>query len=506
MRFDASLHQRLEQRMILAPRMIQAMEILQLPLMALQERIDQELIANPVLELRNEGDEPAPAEADEAEESPTAAVAETERDLVVREEGEAEEFERLSHLVDRWENYFDEDADSRRRSRAAAGDADPKAEAMQNAPDAGQTLQEHMLGLWHLEGHEPRLAALGELVIRNLDDSGYLRVPLEELAAEAEPPAASEAMAAALAEVQGVGPAGVGARTLEECLLLQLQAHPVFGGGQGQLPDDALEVRIIRGHLRDIEANRYPQMAKALGVDIEEVKQAVDRIRRLNPRPGSVISPERTPTIIPDVRIVWDEEAGQWRVTVERGGTPELYISRAYRMLVKQDGLDSKTRRFVANNIRSARWLMEAIEQRRDTLRRVAESIVKFQRPFFDEGPEHLQPLKMQEVADDVHLHVATISRAVSDKYADTPWSIWPMRDFFIGGTTTTGGGADVSWDQVRARLKAMVEAEDKSDPLSDEELVERLRAEGIGKLARRTVAKYREELGIPSSRKRKQF
>jgi RNA polymerase sigma-54 factor len=507
MRFDASLQQRLEQRMILAPRMIQAMEILQLPLMALQERIDEELIANPVLEIRADGEEAPPeaGETNEGDDQATATLAEPERELIVREDEKAEDFERLSNLVDRWEGFFEEDSDSFRRSRAPAGDVDPKAEAMQNAPDVGVTLQEHMLGLWHLEGLDSRATTLGELVIRNLDDSGYLRVPLEELATEAEPPVTVEEMAEVLEEVQLIGPAGVGARNLEECLMLQLQGGSA-GNADGRLPEDSIEVRIIRNHLHDIEANRYPQMAKALGATMEEIKEAVDRIRRLNPRPGSVISPRSTPTIIPDVRIEWDEETRQYRITILKGGTPELYISRAYRRLVKQRDLDDKTRQFVANNIRSARWLMEAIEQRRDTLRRVSESIVKFQRPFFDDGPEHLQPLKMQQVADDVHLHVGTISRAVADKYADTPHGTWALRDFFIGGTQTTDGGGDVSWDQVRARLKALVEAEDKAAPLSDEDLMERLLAEGIGKLARRTVAKYREEMGIPSSRRRKQF
>jgi RNA polymerase sigma-54 factor len=239
-------------------------------------------------------------------------------------------------------------------------------------------------------------------------------------------------------------------------------------------------------------------------VSIEEVKQAVESIRRLNPKPGSAISPRRTPPIVPDVRIEWDDEAGQYRVSAEKGGVPELYISRAYRRLVKRRDLDEKTREFVANNIRSARWLMDAIEQRRDTLRRVVESIVKYQRPFFDDGPEHTRPLKMQEVADDVHLHVGTISRSVADKYADTPWGIFALRDFFTGGTQTAEG-QEVSWDRVRVRLKAVVEAEDKSNPLSDEQLVEMLKGEGID-LARRTVAKYREELGIPSSRRRRQY
>ena len=504
MRFDASLQQRLEQRMILAPRMIQAMEILQLPLMALQERIDQELISNPTLEIRS-GDDDAVAPAPGAAEPDAApgAAAEGERDLVVRDDGSPEDFERLSNLVDRWENYF-EDASSWRRARPAFDGVDPKSEAMQNTPDSGETLQEYMLNLWRLEAAPPRAAALGELVLRNLDDNGYLRATLEELAAEADPPATPQEMEEALRWVQGIGPAGVGARNLQECLLLQLAADPVYGGGPGTLPPDAIEVRIIRDHLHDIEANRYPQMVKALGVPVDEVKQAVDRIRRLNPKPGAAINPERTPPIIPDVRIDWDDETGEFRVTIESGDTPELYISRSYRRLAKQRDLDEKTRHFVTRNIRSARWLMDAIEQRRDTLRRVVGSIVRFQRPFFDDGPDHIQPLKMQQVADDVHLHVGTISRAVADKYAETPWGIRALRDFFMGGTQNAEGD-DVSWDRVRVRLKAIIDAEDKAKPLSDEQLVERLKREGID-MARRTVAKYREEMDIPSSRRRRAY
>jgi RNA polymerase sigma-54 factor len=358
-----------------------------------------------------------------------------------------------------------------------------------------------MLAQWHVEEIPPRILVLGELIIRNLDDNGYVRVPLEELASEADPPATPAEMEEALAGIQRVGSPGVGARTLEECLLLQLQANPDCG----PLPEDSIEVRIIRHHLRDLSANRYPQIAKALGATIEEVKDAVEQIRRLNPKPGTAISPRRTPPIIPDVRIEWDDEANQYRVTVERSSSPELYISRAYRKLVKQRDLDEKTREFVAGKIRVAQWLVDAIEQRRDTLRRVVESIVRFQRPFFDEGPAHIRPLKMQAVADDVHLHVGTISRTASDKYADTPWGIWPLRDFFLGGTQTVEGG-EVSWDNVRARLKAIVDAEDKANPLADKEIHERLQAEGIGPLSRRTIAKYREELGIQTSRRRKQF
>jgi RNA polymerase sigma-54 factor len=504
MRFDASLQQRLDQRMILAPRMIQAMEILQLPLMALQERIDEELIANPVLEQRVHDAEPAePADGNGAP-SADAGAAPDEKELVVGDDGSnQEDFERLGEVVDRWESYFDDEVQWR-APRPNSDAPDRKAEAMQNAPDASQSLQEQMLNLWHLEEVPPRMSQLGELVIRNLDDNGYVRVPVDDLAQEAQPPATDAEMEEALARVQQIGPTGVAARNLAECLLLQLRAKPAFVAEDGGLNENALEVRIVRHHLHDLEENRYPQMSRALGAPLEEIKNAVEIIRRLNPKPGSALGAGRTPPIIPDVKIEFDEEVADYRITVNGGDTPELYISRTYRKLARQRDLDSETRRFVIRNIRSARWLMDAIEQRRDTLRRVVQAILKFQRPFFDEGPDRLQPLRMQQVADEIHLHVATISRAVSDKYVDTSWGIYALRDFFTGGTQTAQG-QDVSWDQVRGRLKAMIGAEDKADPLSDDEIQQRFTAEGVV-LARRTVAKYREELGIPSSRKRRQF
>jgi len=489
--------------MVLAPRMIQAMEILQLPLAALQERIDQELVENPVIELRQtkpEGEADGPDGG--ARDSADTADTEGEQTLVVGDESGPDDFERLSRIVDRWENYFEQTAT--RRPVHAAGDADPKTEAMRNTPDDGQTLQEYMLDQWHLEDVTGRRRALGEVVIRQLDDNGYVRGDLSDAASEVDPPAEEAEIEDALRRVQTIGPAGVGARDLTECLLLQLAADPTYGGGPGRLPEGAIDVRIICDHLHDIEANRYPRMAKALGVSLDEVNQAVARIRRLNPKPGAAITAERTPPINPDVRIRWDEELGDYVVTVERGATPELYVTKAYRRMLRQRDLDEKTRQFVVRNVRSARWLMDAIQQRRDTLLRVTESIVRFQRPFFDDGPDHLQPLRMQQVADDVGLHVSTISRAVADKYADTPWGIRALRDFFVGGTEPTNG-QEVSWDRVRARLKAAIDAEDKRKPLSDVALVKCLKAEGID-LARRTVAKYREEMDIPSSHRRRQF
>ena len=491
MRFDTSMQVRLEQRMKLAPRMIQSMEILQLPLLALEERIQQELVTNPVLEL-SEGDEsepePAPA-APEAAAPPT--VSQDERPLKVDEKGGAEEFGRLDDVADQ---FFEEDFVPKSRRRLA-DEHDPKLDAMQNAPAAAENLQESLLEQFSFFTTDPLTGELGRTIVRNLDDNGYLRVPLEDVLADVDGRPTLQQAEAALQFVQRLEPAGVGARDLKECLLLQLD----------RLGDnDQLVHCIILDHLHDIENNRYPQVARKLGVGIEDIKDAVEVIRGLNPKPGASITSELVPYVVPDVEIAHDEKHDNYQVIIKDDRAPRLQISAQYRKMLQDRRLDPKTREFVARNVRSARWLIEAIEQRRMTLLRVVQSIVKFQRPFLDSGPECIQPLKMQQVADDVKLHVGTVSRAVNDKYAETPWGIFALRRFFTGGTADASGET-VAWDNIRTRLKQMVEGEDKKKPLSDEEIVARFKTEGI-ELARRTVAKYRKLLNLPSSRKRKEF
>ncbi|NIA21192.1 MAG: RNA polymerase factor sigma-54 [Anaerolineaceae bacterium] len=492
MRFDTSMQIRLEQRMKLAPRMIQSMEILQLPLMALEQRIQQELVANPVLELQEPESEEQQEVAPETE--PAEKPAEEERPLEIDDNGSAEEFERLQSMADQWDDYFDQEYIP--KSRVSRGERDAKLDALQNTAAPGQGLQEMLLEQFSFFGTEETVRELGETIIRNLNDNGYLRVPLEDIVRDVRGGATIEQAEAAQALVQRLEPAGVGARDLQECLLIQLER----GGDNHQ----ELACRIVAGHLHDIENNRYPQVAKRLGVSIAAVKDAVNRIQHLNPKPGASITNEVVPHIIPDVEIVYDEKEDRYRVVIVDERTPRLYISQLYRKMLRRRDLDARTREFVTRNVRSARWLIEAIEQRKSTLARVVASIVKFQRPFLDSGPDHLQPLKMQQVADDVSLHVGTISRAVGDKYADTPWGIFALRRFFTGGTETSGGQT-IAWDNVRTQLKAMIDAEDKKHPLSDEEIVARFRTEGID-LARRTVAKYRKILDIPSSRRRKQY
>ncbi|MBN2584917.1 MAG: RNA polymerase factor sigma-54 [Planctomycetes bacterium] len=492
MRFDTSMQVRLEQRMKLAPRMIQSMEILQLPLLSLEERIQQELVSNPVLEMRDQDDEPR-EDAPEPEPAPAEGPAEEERPLEVNSDASGEEFDRLQSMADEWDGYFDQEYIA--KTRVSRGDRDAKLDALQNTAARGENLHEMLLDQFSFFSTDPVIRELGETIIRNLDDNGYLRVPLDDLLMDVRGSATMDQAETALGLVQRLDPPGVGARDLRECLLIQLKRHG---------DDNVLARKIVADYLHDIESNRYPQVAKRLGVSIGAVKDAVADIQHLNPKPGASITQEMVPYITPDVEIVYDEKLDEYRVVVIDERTPRLYISQLYRKMLRRRDLDTKTREFVTRNVRSARWLIEAIEQRKSTLLRVVQSIVKFQRPFLDQGPEHLQPLKMQQVADAVGLHVGTISRAVDDKYADTPWGVVALRRFFTGGTETADGET-IAWDHVRTKLKEMVDAEDKKHPLSDDQIMERFKEQGID-LARRTVAKYRKIMNIPSSRRRKEF
>jgi len=279
--------------------------------------------------------------------------------------------------------------------------------------------------------------------------------------------------------------------------MLQLQLEAVAGR------DVTLETEIVSRFLRDVEMNRLPQIAKRTGRSLEEIKAAIENISHLNPRPGRLVGDRTVPVILPDA-IVDVENDGELVVAMSSGNLPRLHISGSYRRLARDRKTARDARQFIRKNIRSAQWLISAIYQRRDTVRRVVEEVFEVQRDFLDRGQEALKPLPMADVAKKVGVHVATVSRAVAGKYVQTPRGIYPLRMFFSGGTTTADG-QDVSWDAVKARLKELIDSEDKSDPLNDDQLAKELRAHGID-IARRTVAKYRNLLDIPPARKRREY
>ena len=479
--------------MKLAPRIIQAMEILQLPMMALQERIDAEMQSNPVLEMHEEDvdDQAPPAPAEDAEDRGEHAM------VVHAEGGNSDDFRRLADFEEEFGPEAVRYEAPPRPPAPRPGDRDRKLEAMANTPAPEQSLDEYLLGQWAFVEAPPEVKAAGELIINTLDDDGYLRVPLEELASRSDGSAAPEALGKALRLVQGLDPLGVGARDLKECLTIQLAAEVAAGR------DVKLETLLVSRFLRDIEMNRLPLIARRSGRPLQEIKQGIENLSHLNPRPGLLIGQRAVPVISPDA-IVDVGDDGEVTVTMADGNSPRLYISRAYRRLAGDRRTGAEARTFLRNSIRSAQWLIAAIQQRRSTVLRVIMEVFRVQRDFLETGPEALHALPMAGVATKVGVHVATVSRAVAGKYVQTPRGIYPLRMFFSGGTKTADG-QDVAWDAVKVRLKEVIDAEDKSAPLNDDQLAAKLRTNGVD-IARRTVAKYRKLLNIPPARRRRQY
>jgi RNA polymerase sigma-54 factor len=493
------MHQRMEQKMILAPRMIQSMEILQLPIMALQERIQQELQENPVLELKDEAPDGTQT-AEETEEQPqvetddvAAAADDPERELVIEETGNNElDFDRLEALSRDWEDHFSEGHRPSRNGIDEEGDR--KHDAMQNMPSRPQSLQDYLNDqLTFLDIPEEQLK-LVRFVLTHINENGYLAVAVEEIARAYNPETTVDQVLEVLGIVQKLEPPGVGARDLRECLLLQLTPETPYR--------DVLRV-LIQNHLEDIQHNRLPVIQRRTGFDLSLIKSAMEALKHLNPRPGAQFTADNIPYVVPDIAVE-RAESGEFDVRLLDDWTPTIYISRRCIELYRDKGGDPKTREYLKRKIQAAQWLMESIEQRRHTLERVTRAIIQHQRAFLDKGPEHIEPLKMQQIADQVGVHVTTVSRAVDDKWVQTPRGIFPLKRFF-GGGTQTATGEEVAWETIKQKLLEIIDKEDKSNPWSDEDLVNKLHEAGYP-VARRTVTKYRKMLNIPSSRQRKDW
>ena len=492
MRLDVSQQMKIDQRMMLAPRMIQSMEILQLPILALQERIEQEMLTNPVLEQEEPEASETPGSSEQA--PPGGEDTEGEKSLQIAEDNnKTQEFERLNNLGDDFDDYLGRS--SYVQARRAQGERDPKQEAMQNTAAPNKSLNEYLHEQWSFVECPELIQKIGAVIIDHIDQAGYLSVELASLAEKIRTPVQPEQLKEALAVVQTLEPTGVGARNGVECMLIQLH-------NSGE--DRSLEIELVSNHLKDIEMNRYPAVTRKTHRSLAQIKKAVEVISHLDPRPGLQVGRREIPYIIPDVIVEYDEENDTYTARLSDGSTPNLRISRLYADMIKQGQLPADAKEFLRNNIRSARWLIESIEQRKGTLLRVVNQVLNSQREFFSHGPLCLKPLPMVEVAENLGIHVGTVSRAVSGKYMQTPTGIYPLRYFFTGGTETTGGES-VSWDAIKAKLQEIVDSEDKKNPYSDDSLMKELAAHGVT-VARRTVAKYRAALNIPPARRRKQF
>ena len=509
MRIDTGQHLRMDQRMKLAPRMIQSMEILQMAQAALEERIEQELVSNPTLEIQeitdageSRGEEQRQAERDDRD---------MQRELVVTDDtaapnAAADDFERLSNMQELYgESWAANTTEgfARRQLSRSAGERDRKLDAMANTASRGASLYEQLLDQWRLLEVGDELDEAGRYLLGQVDADGYLRTTLDELAAQAPDGVTRDALEEALEIIQyEIEPAGIGARDLRDCLLIQID-------NAGRLDPDRVEPlraprTLVANHLKDIENNRLPKISRETGLDLDQIKAAITSLRQFQPHPGRALVDDTPQSITPDAIIDYDEDTDSYDVTLTSGRIPTLRVSPDYEDLFKDKQTEAETKRFVGTHLRNARWLIDAIEQRANTLLRVIGVVIQAQRGFFEEGEQALKPLPMTLVADQLGIHVATVSRAVADKYMQTPRGIYPLRMFFSGGTESAAGEA-MSWTAVQAKLKEVIDAEDKAKPLSDDALVEEMKKQGID-IARRTIAKYRKQLNIPTARQRREY
>ena len=365
---------------------------------------------------------------------------------------------------------------------------------MANMEERPETLSDHLHAQLSNEELSPAVQAAADRIIYNLDSNGYLPLPLEELVDPEGPADQLAHLERALRVVQAMDPPGVAARDLRECLLLQIR---------NDMPNSRQLRRLVSDHLEDLAGNRLPLIERKTGFSLEEIERLREQLHSFRPKPGAAFTTPIVVAVKPDV-YVEQQPDGSWKCRLEDISLPNLRISPVYREMLLSPDTDAATRDYIKRKVNSAQWLIDAIEQRRSTLLKTAQAIVDHQTRFLTEGPESLEPLKMQQIADRIGMHVTTVSRAVDDKWLQTPRGIQPLRRFFVGGTTSADGD-EVAWDTVRIKLQEIVDGEPKDRPYSDDDLVEELGKQGI-KVARRTVTKYRKAMKIPSSRQRRDW
>jgi RNA polymerase sigma-54 factor len=504
MPLEQKLHLKLSQRLVMTPSLQQAIKLLQMSKLELEEVLTQEMVENPVLEEDQEQEEAAreaeAAEAPEAPEAPEAAeVAEASKEdlppsATVSTEAPAEaeaapEAERDSFEEIDFDTYFEDYLDTAYNPRQYE---DSEQSPLENTLSSTPGLQEYLTWQLSMSDAGPAVREIAGYLIGNIDEDGYLRVAREEIREggfenEAE-------IEQALALVRSFDPPGVCAFDLPDCLMIQIRALKI---------DNPLIEKIVTEHWLELLNRQFPQLSRSLSVGMSELQAVVEIIKNLEPKPGRKYSNERTIYVEPDVAVrkIGDEDV----IQLNEDGLPKLRISAAYRRMLRggNGAIGQEAAAYLKDKMRSAVWLIKSLDQRQRTIYKVADSIVRHQREFLDKGIECLRPLVLRDVANDIGMHESTVSRVVSNKYIHTPRGLFPMKYFFHSGIDSSTG-ADVSSLSIKSKIARYIADEDAKRPHSDARIMQRLRAEGI-QIARRTVAKYREELRIPSSSQRKQ-
>ncbi len=503
MRMRPQLQMRQTQALVMTPQLQMAIRLLQLSRLDLLEEVRQELEDNPVLE-----ETAAPQEAETVSlEAPEEGPEEGVQDGPARERGEAEQepylpppgtsdhtqevgLRDLPEDLGSWREYLDS-------GQAPPSDFPEEVErpSFEASATRAESLQEHLAWQLRMSDLSPAEMEVGESVIGNLDEDGYLRAPLEEVLRPG--PGGEELLETGrkvLSRIQELDPPGVGARDLAECLTIQLAQ---LGHGPDSLP-----ARLVARHLDDLGRGDLAHAARALGAPLAEVEAAARVVRALEPKPGRPFGGETSSYVTPDVFIT--KVSGEWTITLNEEGIPRLGVSSFYRELVRGGkSLAPEAREFLQERFRSANWLIKSIDQRQRTIYKVARSILDQQRDFFDKGVQHLRPLVLRDVAEDIGVHESTVSRVTTQKYLSCPHGLFELKYFFNPGISTSSGEMLAS-ESVRAKIRDFIRDEKPDDPLSDQAIAEMLRAGAGIDIARRTVAKYREAMGIPTSGQRK--
>lgn len=474
----------------MTPQLQQALKLLQMPSLELQQILKQEMVMNPVLEEVEEVEESLQSEEENTAEEKIEKEREKEEEKEKKDENDTEESETSDDRTEiDWDEYFHSPQDY---SYYRRGEQENSDEHYERVPSTAVCLSEHLLSQLRIETDDPGLLDAGEFLIGSLDERGFLGIALDDVAAAVG--VSLEKVEEALALLQTFDPSGVGARNLRETLLLQLK--------QGDL-ENTRAWQIVNDHFEDLVQNRYMDLARKLKTTPREIQAAAMVIGKMNPRPGILFSHDDPRYISPD--LVVDRVDDQFIVCLNDQNVPRLRVSKAYEgILADKNGSSSETRNYIRNKLTAANQLINTIERRRRTMVKVMNSIVENQREFFESGIRHLKPLTLQQVAEQIGMHESTVSRVTSGKYVQTPRGVFELK-FFFSSSIRSDTGEDVSAKRVKDRVKELIAGEEKKKPLSDQRIVDILKREGF-LIARRTIAKYREQMGILSARYRKGF
>jgi RNA polymerase sigma-54 factor len=472
---------KLTQQLVMTPQLQQAIKLLQLSQLELVDVVQQELQENPVLEETPDLEDDLPAEVRAERETPDTAAAEVSSDS---SSAEPSDIDKIADID--WQNYMD----AYPQTGMGVNRDDDERRSLEATLTQRPTLADHLEWQLHVSEFGMGEGRAAEWIIGNIDERGFLRASVEDLARQSG--MAEEVIASALAKIQRFDPPGVAARDLRECLLNQLAPLGIR---------DPLVRTILDEHLDLLQKRDFRRLAKALDITIQEVAAAAGVIARLDPRPGRAYGGDDPIYIVPDIHVY--KIGDEFHVVLNEDGLPKLKINSLYRDVLARDRTVEKgTRDYVQEKVRSALWLIKSIHQRQRTIYKVMQSIIKHQREFFDQGIAFLKPLNLRDVADDIGMHESTVSRVTTNKYAHTPQGIFELKYFFNSSINRVNGDAIAS-ESVKEKIRKIISAEDSRRPLSDQRIASMLKQSNVD-IARRTVTKYRESMNILSSTKRR--